>query len=70
MLNLTYLNCIAALDALDDICKVVDNLDFCGVTVEDDTKILDEKITTISTFLTALKENIEVKIAEDTNFNK
>lgn len=59
-----YVDCISALDALDDISKAVDALEYSGATLEEENTTIDEKITTISNFLKALKLNIEIVLEE------
>lgn len=60
----TYMNCISALDALDDISKVVDALSYDGAMLEEETTTIDEKIAAVSNFLKALKSNIEIVLEE------
>ena len=59
-----YVDCISALDALDDISKVVDTLNYSGAALEEETTIIDEKVAAIYSFLEALKSNIEIVLEE------
>ena len=61
-----YVDCISALDALDDISKVVDTLNYSGAALEEEATIVDEKVAEVSNFLKALKESIETEMLKDT----
>lgn len=66
MLSTKYLNCLSALDALDDINTALDNLVYNGSILEGETDYIEDKLSTISSFLTAYKESIETEMLKDT----
>lgn len=66
MLSTKYFNCLNAIEALDNINTVLDSLIFNGAILEEETDYLEDKLSIVSTFLTAYKENLETELLKDT----